>query len=125
MRRAPTVATPRTSRSRSTSSGSVHPASPRGLGPSQRARTEAFFARHGGKALVLGRFTGFLRATMPFVAGTSGVTLRRLLPFSTASGLAWTATFTLLGYGFANTFAHAGDTATRIGLVLVLVVTAA
>ena len=53
-----------------------------GLGPARLARVDGFFARHGGKALFLGRFTGFLRATMPFVAGSSGLTARRLLPYS-------------------------------------------
>jgi membrane-associated protein len=95
------------------------------IGAPQLVRIDGFFTRHGGKALVLGRFTGFLRATMPFVAGSSGVTLRRLLPFSAASGLVWTATFTLLGYGFGDAFGRAGDTATRVALVSLLLVTAA
>ena len=64
------------------------------VGPEQLASVDAFFARHGGKAIVLGRFTGFLRATMPFVAGSSGMALRRLLPFSVLSALVWTALFT-------------------------------
>ena len=56
-----------------------------GLGAARLSRVDAFFDRHGGKALFLGRFTGFLRATMPFVAGSSGVAPRRLLPYSVAS----------------------------------------
>ena len=60
------------------------------LGAAQLARVDGFFARHGPKALFLGRFTGFLRSTMPFVVGSSGVRLRRLVPFSAASGLVWT-----------------------------------
>jgi membrane-associated protein len=39
------------------------------IGAAQLARVDGFFARHGGKAVFLGRFTGFLRATLPFVAG--------------------------------------------------------
>ena len=88
-----------------------------GLGPARLARVDGFFARHGGKALFLGRFTGFLRATMPFVAGSSGLTARRLLPYSAASALVWTATFTVLGYAFSESFIGAGETATRVGLV--------
>ena len=96
-----------------------------GLGPAQLARVDGFFARHGGKAVVLGRFTGFLRATMPFIAGSSGMALRRLIPFSILSALAWTATFTVVGYAFSESFAGAGDTATRVAMVAVLLVTAA
>jgi len=95
-----------------------------GLGGSRLARVDGFFARHGGKALFLGRFTGFLRATMPFVAGTSGVTARRLLPYSVASALVWTGAFTSIGYAFAESFTTAGDTATRVALVAILVIAA-
>jgi membrane-associated protein len=96
-----------------------------GLGAARLARVDGFFGRHGGKALFLGRFTGFLRATMPFVAGSSGLTPRRLLPYSAASAVVWTATFTVLGYAFSESFASAGETATRVGLVGILLVTTA
>ena len=95
------------------------------IGEAQLARVDGFFARHGGKAVVLGRFTGFLRATMPFVAGCSGIALRRLIPFSVLSALAWTVTFTVIGYVFSQSVDSAGDTATRVALVAVLLVTAA
>jgi membrane-associated protein len=95
------------------------------FGTEQLARVDGFFARHGGKAIVLGRFTGFLRATLPFVAGSSGMALRRLIPFSVASAIAWTTLFTVLGYASSESVARAGDTATRFALFGVLVVTAA
>jgi membrane-associated protein len=95
------------------------------FGPDRLARVDAFFARHGGKAVVLGRFTGFLRATLPFVAGSSGMALRRLIAFSALSALLWTAAFTLIGYAFSESVATAGDTATRDALVAVVLVTVA
>jgi MYXO-CTERM domain-containing protein len=95
------------------------------VGPPQIDRLEGFFARHGGKAVFLGRFTGFLRCTMPFVAGSSGMAVRGLLPYSAASGLAWTTLFIVLGYAFAESSTAAGATATRIGLVGILLVGAA
>jgi membrane protein DedA with SNARE-associated domain len=96
-----------------------------GIGAEQLARVDGFFARHGGKAIVLGRFTGFLRATLPFVAGSSGMALRRLLPFSAVSALAWTTAFIVIGYATSEPLASAGDTATRVGLVVVLLAIAA
>lgn len=90
------------------------------LGPAQLARVDGFFARHGGKALLVGRFTGFLRSTMPFVAGSSEMPVNRLLRIGIVSALAWTATFTLLGYAFSDSFERAGDTAGSIALVAVL-----
>lgn len=95
------------------------------FGPAQLARVDGFFARHGGKAVVLGRFTGFLRATLPFVAGSSGMALRRLIPFSIISALAWTALFVLIGYAFSESAASAGESATRVALVAVLLTVAA
>ena len=90
------------------------------LGPAQLARVDGFFDRHGAKAVLLGRFTGFLRATMPFVAGSSDMPLHRLLRIGIVSALAWTVTFTLIGYAFSDSFASAGDTAGRVALVAVL-----
>jgi len=94
------------------------------FGPAQLARVDGFFARHGGKALFLGRFTGFLRATMPFVAGASGVSVRRLVVFSAASALLWTGTFVGIGYAYSESFAGAGETATRVALALLLLTAA-
>src|SRR5215213_7193161 len=68
------------------------------FGPRELARVERFFKRHGRKAIFFGRFVGFFRATMPFAAGSSGVAIRRVLPFMVASGLVWTLGFTLIGY---------------------------
>jgi membrane-associated protein len=90
------------------------------FGAPQIDRVNGFFARHGGKAVFLSRFTGLSRSTMPFVAGSSGMTVRRLLPFSAGSALVWTAVFTGIGYAFAESFAGAGDAATRFGLVGIL-----
>jgi membrane protein DedA with SNARE-associated domain len=95
------------------------------LGPAQIDRLDRFFARHGGKAVFVGRFTGLSRSTMPFVAGSSGLAVRRLLPFSVASALVWTGIFTALGYAFSESFAGAGDTATRVGFIGILLVAAA
>ena len=91
-----------------------------GIDAARLARVEGFFSRHGGRALLLGRFTGFTRATLPMVAGSSGLRLPRLLPFSAASGLVWTATFIGIGFAFSGSFANAGETATRVTLVAVL-----
>jgi membrane-associated protein len=88
------------------------------LGPERLARVERFYARHGGKAVLLGRFAGLVRAVSPFLAGASGLTLRRFLPWSAAGALAWAATFTLVGYGFSESFAESGDTAARIALAI-------
>ena len=63
-------------------------------------QVEAFYAKHGGKAVFLGRFVGLVRAVSPFVAGSSGMRTRRFLPYDVlAAGIMVTA-FSLLGYLF-------------------------
>ena len=95
------------------------------LGPERLARVDGFFERHGRKALFLGRFTGFLRSTMPFVVGSAGMAVRRLVPVSAASALVWTGTFTVIGYAVAESFASAGQVATRVTSAAIVLVTAA
>ena len=88
------------------------------LGPERLDRVERFYERHGGKAVLFGRFTGLVRAVSPFLAGASGLGLRRFLPWSAAGALLWAAAFTLVGYTFSESFAEAGGTAARVALVL-------
>jgi membrane-associated protein len=80
------------------------------------ARVERFYDRHGGKAILVGRFVGLVRAVSPFLAGSSGLRLRRFLPYSVAGALVWAAAFTLVGYGFSESFEAAGAAATRVAL---------
>jgi membrane-associated protein len=84
--------------------------------PEHLARADRFFDRNGGRAVLIARFVGVLRALMPFVAGASLLPLRRFLPFSALGGLVWAAMLTLVGYSFAGSFERAGETATRIAL---------
>lgn len=95
-----------------------------GIGAAQLERVERFFARFGGRAVVLGRFVGVLRALTPFVAGTSGYPLRRFVAFSVAGTFVWSTTFTLIGFVFAESFERAGSTVT-LALVGIAVVGAA
>ncbi|MDQ3797190.1 MAG: bifunctional DedA family/phosphatase PAP2 family protein [Pseudomonadota bacterium] len=69
-----------------------------GLRNSHLARVDAFFMRHGGKAVLLGRFVGFARALVPFVAGASEMPYRHFLPYNAFGGILWSISFGLLGY---------------------------
>ena len=69
-----------------------------GVRPAHLDRAEAFFARHGGKTVFLGRFVGFLRALSPFVAGSSRMRYRQFLLFNVLGGILWASICVLLGY---------------------------
>lgn len=69
-----------------------------GLRAAHLERVDAFFARHGGKTVFLGRFVGFARALAPFVAGSSRMRYRQFLPYNVLGGILWSIGFVLVGY---------------------------
>ena len=68
------------------------------------AKVEDFFAKHGGKAIFIGRWLGLIRPLMPFTAGASGMSYRRFLPYDVLGAGLWAATWCLLGYIFWQSF---------------------
>lgn len=54
--------------------------------------------RRGPMYVFLGRFTAFLRAVMPGLAGMSKMHYRRFLIANALGGIIWGVSFTLLGY---------------------------
>ena len=65
-------------------------------------RTEAFFARYGGKTIVLARFVPIVRTVAPFVAGMGSMAYPRFLAFNVIGGVAWVTLLTLAGYWFGS-----------------------
>jgi len=59
---------------------------------------QAFLRERGAFAVFLGRWTFFLRAVMPGLAGVSRMSYRRFLFFNAVGGLVWGLTFCLVGY---------------------------
>lgn len=64
--------------------------------------TREFFAHHGNKAIIIGRFVPIVRALAPFVAGMEGMTYRQFLPISALGAILWVWGCVLLGYGFGE-----------------------
>ncbi len=65
-------------------------------------RTQQFFARHGGKAVVLARFVPILRTFAPFVAGIGAMRYGRFIRFSVLASILWVPSFSLAGYYFGQ-----------------------
>jgi len=63
-------------------------------------QVERFYDHHGGKAVFLGRWVGLVRAVSPFLAGSSGMPLRRFVPYDVLAAGAMGTLFCLVGFIF-------------------------
>ena len=89
-----------------------------GLSRDRLDRADAFFARHGGKSVFIGRFVGFARAVVPFLAGSSRMAYREFLPYNALGAILWAASFVLLGYFLGASWQRAEKWVGRASIVL-------
>jgi membrane-associated protein len=66
--------------------------------PKHLQRAEEFFARHGGKAVVLARFLPVVRTFVPIVAGVGAMRYPRFALFNVLGGVLWAIGLPLAGY---------------------------
>jgi len=65
-------------------------------------RTQAFYARHGGKTIVIARFMPIVRTFAPFVAGMARMEYRRFVMFNVLGAALWVGPLVMIGYWFGN-----------------------
>ena len=65
-------------------------------------RTHKFYAKCGGKTIILARFVPIVRTFAPFVAGMGAMDYRRFFLYNVVGGVAWVLIFTTLCYLFGN-----------------------
>ena len=61
-------------------------------------RTQAFYAKHGGKTLIYAKFAPIVRTFAPFMAGVGRMPYGRFVFFNVLGGLGWVLSMTLAGY---------------------------
>lgn len=61
-------------------------------------KAEAFYAKHGGKAIILGRFVPAVRSFVPIVAGVANMSYKRLMIFNAIGAAIWATSVPLIGY---------------------------
>ena len=65
-------------------------------------RTERFYVKYGGRAVILARFVPIVRTFAPFVAGMGAMPYRRYLPYNVAGAAAWVGLFVYGGYAIGS-----------------------
>jgi membrane-associated protein len=80
----------------------VDPRWGRWINPAYIERAHAFFERHGGKAIVLGRFMPIVRTFVPFVAGVAEMSYPAFALYNIVGALVWVGVCVGAGYVFGN-----------------------
>lgn len=65
-------------------------------------QTQEFYAKHGGKTLIIARFVPIVRTFAPFVAGVGKMDYRKFISFCVSGGILWVSALTLAGYFFGQ-----------------------
>ena len=65
-------------------------------------QTEAFYAKHGGKTVIMARFIPIVRTIAPFVAGAGSMVYSKYIIYCIAGAILWVAGISIIGYQFGN-----------------------
>ena len=65
-------------------------------------QTRGFYARHGGKTIILARFVPIVRTFAPFVAGVGEMHYGRFLAYNVVGGVVWVTLLVWAGYLFGD-----------------------
>ena len=72
------------------------------LNPRHLEKAREFYARHGGKAVMIGRFLPIIRTFVPFVAGAASMTYAMFAVYNITGAIAWVGICAGAGYLFGN-----------------------
>ncbi len=90
------------------------------LNPDYLRRAHDFYARHGGKTIILARFVPVVRTYVPFVAGLGAMPYARYIAYCVAGAALWVGSLCLAGYFFGNIPAVKENLAVVIGAIVLL-----
>jgi membrane-associated protein len=65
-------------------------------------KTEAYYAKYGGKTVIIARFVPIVRTVAPFVAGAGSMTYKKYIVNCILGAILWVGGVTILGYLAGN-----------------------
>jgi membrane protein DedA with SNARE-associated domain len=74
---------------------------------------DKFFAKHGAKAVFLGRWMALVRVTAAWMAGASGMPMRTFFLWNLLGGVTWATTVGIVGYALGHA---GGDAISKVGI---------
>jgi membrane-associated protein len=84
-------------------------------------RTERFYEKYGGRAIVLARFVPIVRTLAPILAGISSMPYRTFLSYNIIGGLVWGVGMISLGYFLGSVIPNSEKYVLPLSLVIILI----
>jgi membrane-associated protein len=85
------------------------------------AITNSFYNRHGGKALILGRFLPIIRTFAPILSGVIKMEIKIFVVYTVVGSILWTSTMTLSAYYLAKAIPNLKDHLSLVVLFLIII----
>jgi membrane-associated protein len=85
-------------------------------------KTQKFYEKHGGKAIILARFIPIIRTFAPFIAGVGSMNYSRFVIYNVIGAVVWVVSFVTLGYFVGDLpFVKKNLSALALGIVFISV----
>ncbi|MDP1689808.1 MAG: VTT domain-containing protein [bacterium] len=83
-------------------------------------RTERFYQKYGGRAIILARFVPIVRTLAPILAGIGSMTYKTFVSFNMIGGFLWGAGMILLGYFLGSVIPNAEHYILPLSFVIIV-----